>query len=151
MHVRRHSCAISDAGIRFPSLASETPIAEAARFTPGRFQLGPIRSLPAELIHTQSSGSSRGIVGKITLRGSSRGSGLMSILNSILGQVSGDATVQNLASKVGLSPEQAEQAIAALGQAHAQEGDTVQTAAQDTGLPADKLSQIVQHLGAKGL
>ena len=61
----------------------------------------------------------------------------MSILNSILGQVSGDATVQNLASKVGLSPEQAEQAIAALGQAHAQEGDTVQTAAQDTGLPAD--------------
>jgi hypothetical protein len=49
MHVRRHSCAISDAGTRFPSLASETPIAEAARFTPGRFQLGPIRSLPAEL------------------------------------------------------------------------------------------------------
>jgi hypothetical protein len=74
----------------------------------------------------------------------------MSILNSILGQVSGDATVQNLASKVGLSPEQAEQAIAALGQAHAQEGDTVQTAAQDTGLPADKLSQIVQHLGGEG-
>ena len=74
----------------------------------------------------------------------------MSILNSILGQVSGDATVQNLASKVGLSPEQAEQAVAALGQAHAQEGDTVQTAAQDTGLPADKLSQIVQHLGGEG-
>ena len=74
----------------------------------------------------------------------------MSILNSILGQVSGDATVQNLASKVGLSSEQAEQAIAALGQAHAQEGDTVQTAAQDTGLPADKLSQIVQHLGGEG-
>ena len=74
----------------------------------------------------------------------------MSILNSILGQVSGDATIQNLASKVGLSPEQAEQAIAALGQAHGQEGDTVQTAAQDTGLPADKLSQIVQHLGGEG-
>ena len=49
----------------------------------------------------------------------------MSILNSILGQVSGDATVQNLAAKVGLSPEQAEQAIAALGQAHSQDGDTV--------------------------
>ena len=74
----------------------------------------------------------------------------MSSLNSSLGQLSGDATVQNLASKVGLSPEQAEQAIAALGQAHAQEGDTVQTAAQDTGLPADKLSQIVQHLGGEG-
>jgi len=74
----------------------------------------------------------------------------MSTLNSILGQVSGDATVQNLASKVGLSPEQAEQAIAALGQAHVHEGDTVQTAAQDTGLPADKLSQIVEHLGGEG-
>jgi len=49
MHVRRHACAISAAGTRFPSLASETPIAEAARFTPGRFQLRPIRSLRAEL------------------------------------------------------------------------------------------------------
>lgn len=74
----------------------------------------------------------------------------MSILNSILGQVSGDATVQNLAAKVGLSPEQAEQAIAALGQAHTQEGDTVQTAADTTGLPTEKLSQIVQHIGGEG-
>lgn len=75
----------------------------------------------------------------------------MSILNSILGQVSGDdATVQNLAAKVGLSPEQAEQAIAALGKAHTQEGDTVETAAQTTGLPTDKLSQIVQHIGGEG-
>lgn len=40
-----------------------------------------------------------------------------SVLNSILEQVSNDATVQNLAAKVGLSPDQAEQAIAALGQA----------------------------------
>ena len=37
----------------------------------------------------------------------------MSLLNTILGQVSENATVQNLAAKVGLSPEQAEQAIAA--------------------------------------
>jgi ATP phosphoribosyltransferase regulatory subunit HisZ len=74
----------------------------------------------------------------------------MSVLNSILGQIGSDATVQNLAAKVGLSPEQAEQAIAALGQAHSQDGDTVQTAAQDTGLPAGKLSQIVQHIGGEG-
>lgn len=74
----------------------------------------------------------------------------MSILNSILGQVSGDATVQNLAAKVGLSPEEAEQAIAALGQAHNQEGDTVQTASEQTGIPADKLSEMVQHIGGEG-
>lgn len=74
----------------------------------------------------------------------------MSILNSILGQVSGDATVQNLAAKVGLSPEQAEQAIAALGQAHGQDGDTVETASQQTGLPSDKLNEIVQHIGGEG-
>ena len=74
----------------------------------------------------------------------------MSILNGILGQVSEDATVQNLAAKVGLSPEQAEQAIAALAHAHTQDGDTVQTASQNTGIPSDTLSQIVEHLGGEG-
>ena len=43
----------------------------------------------------------------------------MSLLNGILSQVSDTATVQNLAAKVGLTPEQVEQAVAALGQAHA--------------------------------
>jgi ATP phosphoribosyltransferase regulatory subunit HisZ len=75
----------------------------------------------------------------------------MSILNSILGQVSDTATVQNLAAKVGLSPDQVEQAVAALGQAHASEGDTVTTAAQQTGLPQDKLNEIVGHIGGEGV
>ena len=74
----------------------------------------------------------------------------MSILNSILGQVSDTATVQNLAAKVGLSPEQVEQAVAALGQAHGQEGDTVTTAAEQTGVPHDKLQEIVNHIGGEG-
>lgn len=74
----------------------------------------------------------------------------MSLLDSILGQVGGGATVQNLAAKVGLSPEQVESAVAALGQAHAQEGDTVQTASEATGLPADKLNEIVNHIGGEG-
>jgi|SRR5690242_18549574 hypothetical protein len=74
----------------------------------------------------------------------------MSILNGLLGQVSDTATIQNLASKVGLSPEQVEQAVAALGQAHAQEGDTVTTAAEQTGLPTDKLQEIVGHIGGEG-
>lgn len=74
----------------------------------------------------------------------------MSILNGLLSQVSDNATVQNLAAKVGLSTEQVEQAVAALGQAHASEGDTITTAAQQTGLPQDKLQEIVGHIGGEG-
>jgi hypothetical protein len=74
----------------------------------------------------------------------------MSLLNGILNQVSDNATVENLAAKVGLSPEQVEQAVAALGQAHASEGDTVTTAAQQTGLPQEKLNEIVGHIGGEG-
>jgi hypothetical protein len=74
----------------------------------------------------------------------------MSLLNSILGQVSKNATVQNLAARIGLSPEQVEQAIAALSKAHMSPGDTVETASKDTGIPADKLSRIVQHIGGEG-
>ena len=74
----------------------------------------------------------------------------MSLLDSILGQVNESATVQNLATKVGLSPEEVESAVAALGQAHNQEGDTVQTASEATGLPTDKLNEIVDHIGGEG-
>lgn len=74
----------------------------------------------------------------------------MSLLDSILGQVSESSTVQNLATKVGLTPEQVETAVAALGQAHAQEGDTVETASAATGLPTDKLNAIVDHIGGEG-
>src|SRR5689334_22896037 len=74
----------------------------------------------------------------------------MSIFNDILGQVSDNATVQNLAAKVGLTPEEAEKAIAALGHAHTQDGDTVETAARHTGISADTLSQIVHHIGGEG-
>lgn len=74
----------------------------------------------------------------------------MSLLDGILNQVSGTPTVQNLAAKVGLSPEQVGQAIAALTQAHTSDGDTVSTAADQTGLPQDKLQEIVHHIGGEG-
>jgi len=74
----------------------------------------------------------------------------MSLLNGLLSQVSDNATVQNLAAKVGLTPDQVEQAVTALGQAHTAPGDTVTTAAQQTGLPQDKLQEIVGHIGGEG-
>jgi hypothetical protein len=74
----------------------------------------------------------------------------MSVLDGMLGQLSNNPTIDNLAAKVGLSPEQVEQAVHALGQAHPQPGDTVTTAAHQTGLPQDKLSEIVGHIGGEG-
>ena len=74
----------------------------------------------------------------------------MSLFDGILTQVYENETVQNLAAKVGLSPEQVEQAVAALGQAHTAPGDTVTTAAGQTGLPTDKLQEIIGHIGGEG-
>lgn len=74
----------------------------------------------------------------------------MSLLNGMLSQVSESATVDNLAAKVGLSPDQVEQAVTALGQAHSSDGDTLTTAAEQTGLPQDKLQEIVGHIGGEG-
>ena len=74
----------------------------------------------------------------------------MSLLDGMLNQVSDNATIQNLATKVGLSPEQVEQAVTALGQAHASDGDTISTAAESTGLPESKLNEIVGHIGGEG-
>ncbi len=74
----------------------------------------------------------------------------MSLLDSILGQVTSNVDVANLAAKVGIDPATAEKAIAALGQAHTAPEDTVTLAAQKTGLDAGILSQIVDQIGGEG-
>lgn len=74
----------------------------------------------------------------------------MGIFDSIMGQVSEHADVGNLAAKLGLSPEMAEKAIAALGQAHHEPGDTVAGAAAKTGLDSGTLSKIVEQIGGEG-
>jgi len=74
----------------------------------------------------------------------------VSILNSILGQVAGNTDVTNLAAKVGLSPEHVESAIAALAKYHQMQGDTAEGAAAATGLPTDKLQEIIGHIGGEG-
>ena len=74
----------------------------------------------------------------------------MGIFDSIMGQVGEHADVGNLATKLGISPEMAEKAIAALGQSHEEPGDTIQGAAAKTGLDAGVLSQIVEQIGGEG-
>jgi hypothetical protein len=76
----------------------------------------------------------------------------MSIFDSILGAVGGGESsgLANIAAKVGISPEAAEQAVAALGAAHQEPGDTVQGAADKTGLDPSIISQLVEHIGGEG-
>ena len=74
----------------------------------------------------------------------------MALFDQILGKVSGHPEIGNLAAKVGISPSAVEQAVAALGEAHQQPGDTVQQAADKTGLDAGVISQIVEHIGGEG-
>ncbi|MGP7795423.1 hypothetical protein [Sphingomonas sp. CLY1604] len=74
----------------------------------------------------------------------------MGLFDTILGQAAGNPAIANLAEKIGLSPEQVSAAIAALGAAHVQPGDTVAGAANSTGLSPDVLQQILGHLGGEG-
>ena len=75
----------------------------------------------------------------------------MSLLDGILKNIGGAPDdVVNLAAKVGIDPGLAEKAIAALGQSHQMQGDTVELASAKTGLDTGVLSQIVQHIGGEG-
>lgn len=74
----------------------------------------------------------------------------MSLLDGILGQINENVDIKNLAAKVGITPEQAESAVMALGKAHTAPGDTVDTASAETGLDSGILGQIVGHIGGEG-
>lgn len=74
----------------------------------------------------------------------------MGMLDGLIGQVMQSHEVTNLAAKVGLTPDQVAAAVTALTQAHPQPGDTVQTAADSSGLPTDKLNEVLGHLGGEG-
>ena len=75
----------------------------------------------------------------------------MSLFDSILKSIGGAPDdIGNLAAKVGIDPGMAEKAIAALGQAHQMEGDTVELAAAKTGLDTGKISEIVAQIGGEG-
>ena len=74
----------------------------------------------------------------------------MSLLDGILGQVVQNVDVANLAQKVGLSPELVETAVQALAKFHPMDVDTAEGAAAHTGLPVDKLQEIIGHIGGEG-
>lgn len=74
----------------------------------------------------------------------------MGLFDNILGKVSDHPEIANMAAKIGIDPKMAEQAVAALGAAHQQPGDTVQQAAAQTGLDPSVISQIVEHIGGEG-
>ena len=71
----------------------------------------------------------------------------MSLLDSLLGMAGQNIDVAGIAEKFGIDPALAAQAVAALGAAHSQPGDTVDTAAGQTGIDTGTLSQIAQELG----
>jgi hypothetical protein len=74
----------------------------------------------------------------------------MSLLDSILGQVGQNVDIAGLASKFGIDPSMAAMAVTALGQSHAEPGDTIQGAAAKTGLDAGTLTQMAEQLGGEG-
>jgi hypothetical protein len=74
----------------------------------------------------------------------------MGILDGLLGQLGGNTDVANLAAKVGLSPEHVESAVAALAKYHPMQGDTAEGAAAATGLPLDKMQELIAQIGGEG-
>lgn len=74
----------------------------------------------------------------------------MGLFDQLLGAAQNHSDVANMAAKLGIDPAMAEKAIAALGEAHHQDGDTVDLAAARTGLDAGVLNQVMEHVGGEG-
>ncbi len=74
----------------------------------------------------------------------------MGLLDGIMGQLGGADQIGKLAGQFGLSEEQVQMAMAALGKAHSEPGDTVASAAQSTGLSADTLQGLLGQIGGEG-
>ena len=55
-----------------------------------------------------------------------------------------------MAEKLGIDPAEAAKAVAALGEAHQEDGDTVEGAASKTGMSTDMISQIKEQIGGEG-
>jgi hypothetical protein len=74
----------------------------------------------------------------------------MSLFDSLLGQLGSNVDVGSIAERFGVDPATAQTALAALGQAHNEPGDTVDGAAASSGLDPELLSGIAEHIGGEG-
>lgn len=74
----------------------------------------------------------------------------MSLLDQALSQFGG-TDIAAIADKVGLTPQQVESAVAALGRSMPEPTDTVTTAADRTGLPVDAVQAVLQHMGGEDI
>ena len=75
----------------------------------------------------------------------------MGLFDGILNNIAGAPNdVANLAEKLGIDPQIAEMAIGALGKAHQDPGDTIEVAAEKTGIDAGILGQIRDAIGGEG-
>lgn len=81
----------------------------------------------------------------------------MGLLDGILGQLGGggaggmeNMAIDAIAQKFGIPPALAETAVAALAHQHSQPGDTVASAAEQTGIDPSTMGQIADHLGGEG-
>ncbi len=74
----------------------------------------------------------------------------MGLLDGILGQLGGNVDIAGIAGNLGIDPALAEKAVAALGQAHPQPGDTIADASASTGIDTGTLGAIVEQLGGEG-
>ena len=70
----------------------------------------------------------------------------MSLLDTLLGQA-GNLDIADIAQQAGIDPALAQQAVGALAAAHNEPGDTVDMAAQQTGIDANTLNSVVGALG----
>ena len=73
----------------------------------------------------------------------------MSIFDTIKNAAHDHPTVKNMADKLGIDQETAEKAIAALAHGHQQDGDTVQAAAQESGIDQSVLTKVMEQVGGE--
>ena len=71
----------------------------------------------------------------------------MSLFDMLTGVLGNNVDVASIAQQAGIDPAVASQAVAALGAAHNQDGDTVATASAQTGIDSDTLNSVMGALG----
>ena len=74
----------------------------------------------------------------------------MGLFDQILGAAHDHPTVKNMADKLGIDSSTAEKAIAALAEAHHEDGDTVGLAFEKTGIDEGTLASVRDAVGGEG-